>query len=57
VRTEPGRYVAFYAGVARAIADGAPPPVAVEEAIAVLEVLEAARASSAGGTAITLPSR
>jgi predicted dehydrogenase len=55
VRTEPGRYAAFYEGVARAITQGAPPPVTVEEAIAVLEVLEAARTSSAAGSAVTLP--
>jgi predicted dehydrogenase len=54
VRTEPGRYAAFYAGVAEAIAQGAPLPVTGAEATAVIEVLEAARASSAAGMAITL---
>jgi predicted dehydrogenase len=55
VRTEPGRYAAFYEGVARTITQGTPPPVTVQEAIAVLEVLEAARTSSAAGSAVTLP--
>jgi scyllo-inositol 2-dehydrogenase (NADP+) len=54
VRTEPGRYAAFYEGVAAALNEGAPPPVSAAEAIAVLEVLEAARASSRTQTTITL---
>src|SRR5581483_10127969 len=43
VPTERGNYGAFYAGVVRAIRDGAPPPVKIEEAVAVLEVIERAR--------------
>jgi predicted dehydrogenase len=46
VRTEPGAYVRFYEGVARALCEGAPPPVDPEDAVAVLELLDAARAVS-----------
>ena len=48
LRTEPGRYQAFYAGVEAALRDGAPLPVDPADPVAVLEVLEAARRSSAG---------
>lgn len=47
VPAEPGNYPAFYAGVVAAVRHGAPPPVDPADAIAVLDVLEAARASSA----------
>jgi predicted dehydrogenase len=40
--TEAGAYPAFYAGVERAIREGAPPPVRVAEAVASLTVVEAA---------------
>ncbi len=40
----PGAYQAFYAGVQAMVADGAPPPVPAEDALAVLRVIEAARA-------------
>lgn len=43
VRTRPGSYGAFYAGVSRSLRDGTPPPVDAEDAVRVLEVLEAAR--------------
>lgn len=43
VETEPGAYQLFYAGVAAALRDGAPPPVNVAGAITVLALLEAAR--------------
>jgi scyllo-inositol 2-dehydrogenase (NADP+) len=43
VRTRPGSYGAFYAGVSRSLRDGTPPPVDPEDAIRVLELLEAAR--------------
>lgn len=43
VPTEAGAYPAFYAGVAAALADGAPPPVDPNDAIAGLEVIEAAQ--------------
>ncbi|MFD9127551.1 Gfo/Idh/MocA family oxidoreductase [Kitasatospora sp. NPDC059571] len=50
----PGDYPAFYAGVVRAVRDGAPAPVDPRDAVAALEVLEAARRSAAEGRTITL---
>ena len=47
VPTEPGDYPAFYAGMARALREGGPPPVDPADAVAVLEVIEAARRSAA----------
>ena len=52
VRTEPGRYQEFYAGVAAAILDGAPLPVPPEEARDMVAVIEAAFKSSAEGRTI-----
>lgn len=46
VPAEPGRYQAFYEGVVAAVRDGAPPPVDPRDAVAVLEVLEAARGAT-----------
>jgi predicted dehydrogenase len=46
VRSEPGAYPRFYAGVAEALATGAPPPVTAAEAVAMMDVLEAARVSA-----------
>ena len=46
VRTEPGNYRAFYEGVAASLLGGAPPPVDPADAVAVLELLERARAAS-----------
>jgi predicted dehydrogenase len=46
VPTEPGDYPAFYAGMARAVRDGAAPPVDADDAVAVLEVIEEARRAS-----------
>ena len=43
VPTGRGDYPAFYAGVVAALRDGSPPPVDPADAIAVLEVIEAAR--------------
>lgn len=51
---EPGDWPAFYAGVRDAICAGAPSPVPASDAIAVLDVLEAARASARRGTVVTL---
>ena len=45
VPTEPGSYGSFYAGVARSLRDGAPPPVDPREAVVVLELLDEARVS------------
>ena len=46
VPTVRGAYPAFYRGVARAVRDGAPPPVAVADAVAGLEIVEAALMSN-----------
>jgi predicted dehydrogenase len=43
VPTERGDYPAFYAGVARALREGGPMPVDPDDAVAVLEVIDAAR--------------
>jgi predicted dehydrogenase len=49
VPTEPGCYLRFYEAVAAALRGGSPPPVEPEDAIAVLDVIEAARASAERG--------
>ena len=46
VESEPGDYPRFYAGVADALTTGAPPPVTAGEAVAMMDVLEAARVSA-----------
>lgn len=46
VLTEPGNYGAFYEAIVASLREGAPPPVDPLDAVAVLEVLEAARTSS-----------
>jgi scyllo-inositol 2-dehydrogenase (NADP+) len=46
VPSEPGDYPAFYAGMARSLRDGAPPPVGPDDAVTVLEVIEQARAAA-----------
>jgi predicted dehydrogenase len=43
VPTERGAYLTFYQGVAMSLREGAPPPVDPDDAVAALEVLEAAR--------------
>jgi predicted dehydrogenase len=43
----PGSYASFYEGVVQMLANAAPPPVTAAEAIAVLRVIERARAASA----------
>jgi predicted dehydrogenase len=52
VRTERGNYQRFYELAIPWLRDGAPPPVEPEDGIAVLELIEAARASSAEGRVI-----
>ncbi len=52
VPTEPGGYSAFYAGVARALRDGSPPPVAPADAVCVLRVIDAARTSGREGRTV-----
>jgi predicted dehydrogenase len=54
VPSEPGCWSAFYAGVVRALRDGAPPPVDPADAVATLEVLEAARRSSVEAAVVVL---
>lgn len=54
VRTEPGSYQSFYKGVVSALRDGVPPPVEPAEAVAVLDVIEAARRSDAEGQTVAL---
>jgi predicted dehydrogenase len=54
VRTLPGDYPAYYAGVAAALRDGTAPPVTAYEAAAALDVLEAARVSAREGRAVTI---
>jgi scyllo-inositol 2-dehydrogenase (NADP+) len=46
VRSEPGAYQQFYAGVVASLRDGAPPPVDPEDAVAGLEIIEAARSQA-----------
>jgi scyllo-inositol 2-dehydrogenase (NADP+) len=48
VQSQPGRWLTFYEGVEHALRTGAPPPVRAEDALAALEVLEAARSSAEG---------
>ena len=45
IETAHGDWPAFYHRLAQAIVDGQPPPVDPHDAVAVLEVLEAARRS------------
>jgi predicted dehydrogenase len=40
VRSDPGAYQQFYAGVVASLRDGAPPPVDPEDAVAGLEIIE-----------------
>lgn len=54
VPTEPGQYLDYYRGVARAIRQGAPPPVWPAEAREVQLLLEVARQSAAEGRSISL---
>ena len=54
VRTEPGAYERFYAGVAAALRDEAPPPVDPNDAVAGLEIIEAAYRSAAENRVINL---
>ena len=54
VPTERGAYQDFYAGVAASLATGAPPPVDPRDAIATLEIIEAARRSSVEHTVVPL---
>ncbi len=53
VATERGVWRCFYAGVAAAVLDGAPPPVAPEEALTGLHLLALARRSAAEGRTLS----
>jgi predicted dehydrogenase len=55
VRREPGDWSAFYAGVVAMVRDGAPPPVDPWDAVAVLEVLDAAQRSAADRATVLTP--
>jgi predicted dehydrogenase len=52
MRTERGAYPEFYARVATALRDGGPPPVDPMDAVAGLEIIEAARRSAAEKTVV-----
>ncbi|MBC6458252.1 Gfo/Idh/MocA family oxidoreductase [Actinomadura sp. HBU206391] len=54
VPTEPGAYQEFYADVARAVRGEATPPVALDDAVTALEVIEAAMRSPREGGVVTL---
>lgn len=54
VPTERGDYPAYYAGMVRSLRDGAPPPVDPADAVAVAEILDAARQSATDGDVVTL---
>jgi scyllo-inositol 2-dehydrogenase (NADP+) len=54
VRSEPGRWSAFYEGVVRSLRQGEPPPVDPGDALETLEVLEAARRSAGHDEVVTL---
>lgn len=55
VRTEVGNYAPYYAGVARAILEGTPPPVTVDEAAAALDIIDASFESNRRGEVINIP--
>jgi predicted dehydrogenase len=54
VRTERGRYGAFYPAVAAALRDGSPMPVDPADSVRVLELIEAAHRSASTGQTIDL---
>lgn len=54
VHTEPGAYREFYAGVARTLLHGAPPPVPMADAVTGLEVIDAALRSAREGRTVEL---
>lgn len=56
VRSEPGAYQQFYAGVVAALKDGAPPPVDPADAVAGLEIIEACLTSQQRTVTTTLRS-
>jgi len=57
LRTEPGAYPRFYAAVAAAVRTGSAMPVDPEDAIAGLDVIEAAQIAAARGGPVELAAR
>ena len=57
VKSEPGAYPRYYAGVVASLRQKAPPPVDPDDAVAGLEILAAAQRSVAGHEAVALPAR
>jgi hypothetical protein len=55
VPSEPGAWPEFYLRLGIALRDGGPPPVDPADAVAALEVIDAARASAAGHCVISIP--
>ena len=55
VPTIPGAYQEFYLGVARALREGAYPPVDPADAVAALEIIEAARLSATERRVVAFP--
>lgn len=54
VKSEPGAYQDFYAGMVRCLRDGAPPPVDAGDAVLGLEIIAAARRSVAEKRIVSL---
>ncbi|WP_079166617.1 Gfo/Idh/MocA family oxidoreductase [Streptomyces oceani] len=54
VPTLPGAYPDYYAGIARALREGTPPPVTAAQATAALRVIEGARRSAREGRTVRL---
>lgn len=54
VARAPGSWVDFYVGVREALVDGTTPPVDPQEAVAVIEILDAARRSAGDGVVVDL---
>jgi predicted dehydrogenase len=52
VETEPGAYETYYAGIARSLETGTPPPVDPSDSVLGLKVIEAAARSAAEGTVV-----
>lgn len=52
VRPTPGRWLAFYEGVEATLRDGAPPPVAPEDAVAALSIIDDARRLAGIGSSL-----
>lgn len=55
VRREPGGWADFYPAVVAMVRDGGPPPVRARDAVATMQVLDAARRSVREGTVVHLP--